>query len=162
QARPEILRQRKQLVEHVFGTLKRHLQHGYFLLKTLPKVRAEFSLSVLTYNLKRAIAIVSVPKLVAALREHSIGQKPAFAENDKAVLVRGMRQIYAWFCSKTMLNRNSGELTCRVFTHSDAVLDGCLKGCVQAVTEAQCHTRPWSRIVSHRAPNGLMPLEHTD
>ena len=45
-ARPEILRQRKELVEHVFGTMKRHLHHGYFLLKTLPKVRAEFSLTV--------------------------------------------------------------------------------------------------------------------
>ena len=74
-ARPDILRQRKELVEHVFGTMKRHLQHGYFLLKTLPKVRAEFSFTVLTYNLKRVIAILGVPKLLAALQNHAILEK---------------------------------------------------------------------------------------
>ena len=74
-ARPDMLRQRKELVEHVFGTMKRHLQHGYFLLKTLPKVRAEFSLTVLTYNLKRVIAILGVPKLLAALLDPAIQEK---------------------------------------------------------------------------------------
>ena len=36
-------------------------------LKILAKVRAEFSLSALAYNLKRVIAIVGVPGLIAAL-----------------------------------------------------------------------------------------------
>ena len=66
-AHPEILRKRKAIVEHPFGTIKRWMNQAYFLMKGLAKVRAEFSLSALAYNLKRLIAIVGVPGLVAAL-----------------------------------------------------------------------------------------------
>lgn len=59
--------QRKTLSEHPFGTMKRAMDHGYFLLKGLPKVRGEFSLAVLAYNLKRVLSIVGVPHLAAAL-----------------------------------------------------------------------------------------------
>jgi transposase len=64
---PEVFRQRTALSEHPFGTMKRAMDHGYFLLKGLPKVRGEFSLTVLAYNLKRVLAIVGVPRLLAAL-----------------------------------------------------------------------------------------------
>src|SRR6266403_1614304 len=57
-AQPDKLAQRKALIEHPFGTLKRSWHHGYFLLRTLPKVTTEFSLSVLTYNLRRALNIL--------------------------------------------------------------------------------------------------------
>jgi hypothetical protein len=66
---PEIMQWRMQLAEHPFGTLKRGWHHGYFLCRGLKKVAAEMSLSVLAYNLKRAVNILGVPKLVAALRE---------------------------------------------------------------------------------------------
>ena len=39
--------QRKALVEHPFGTMKRGMDQGYFLLKGMRKVRGEFSLTVL-------------------------------------------------------------------------------------------------------------------
>lgn len=65
--RPERMRLRKQLVEHPFGTMKRSMQQGYFLLRRLPKVAAEMSLTVLAYNLKRAITLLGVPTLLAAL-----------------------------------------------------------------------------------------------
>lgn len=65
--RPEVVRQRACLAEHPFGTMKRGMDQGYFLLRGLEKVKAEFSLTVLAYNLKRVIRIVGVPKLVAAL-----------------------------------------------------------------------------------------------
>jgi hypothetical protein len=42
------------------------MDQGYFLLKGLAKVRGEFSLTVLAYNLKRVCNIVGVPRLVAA------------------------------------------------------------------------------------------------
>jgi transposase/macrodomain Ter protein organizer (MatP/YcbG family) len=64
---PELFRQRKALAEHPFGTMKRSMDQGYFLLKGLTKVRGEFSLTVLAYNLKRALKIVGVPRLLAAL-----------------------------------------------------------------------------------------------
>jgi transposase len=65
---PEVMKQRKAVVEHVFGTLKRAMNHGSFLLRTCPKVAAEVSLSVLTYNIKRVVTILGVPKLLEALK----------------------------------------------------------------------------------------------
>lgn len=59
--------QRKALSEHPFGTMKRGMDQGYFLLKGLRKVRGEFSLTALAYNLKRVINLVGVPQLVALL-----------------------------------------------------------------------------------------------
>lgn len=64
---PALFRQRKVLAEHPFGTMKRAMDQGYFLLKGLSKVRGEFSLTVLAYNLKRVINLVGVPQLLAAL-----------------------------------------------------------------------------------------------
>ncbi len=50
--------QRKALSEYPFGTIKRAMDQGYFLLKGLRKVRGEFSLTVLAYNLKRVLNLV--------------------------------------------------------------------------------------------------------
>lgn len=58
---------RKELAEHPFGTMKRGMNQGYFLLKGLEKVRGEFSLTVLAYNLKRVLNLVGVPRLLEAL-----------------------------------------------------------------------------------------------
>jgi transposase len=64
---PELFAQRKALSEHPFGTIKRGMDQGYFLLKGLRKVRGEFSLTVLAYNLKRVLNLVAVPRLLEAL-----------------------------------------------------------------------------------------------
>jgi transposase len=66
-AHPDKLKQRGALVEHPFGTLKRTWNHGHFLLRTLPKVRAEFSLSILAYNLRRMLTILTPQQLSAAV-----------------------------------------------------------------------------------------------
>jgi hypothetical protein len=68
-ANPAIMKQRKELIEHVFGTMKRSMDQGYFLLRTRKKVAAEMSLTVLAYNLKRAITILGVKGLMAGLME---------------------------------------------------------------------------------------------
>ena len=39
----------------------------HFLLKGLPKVRTEWSLITLAYNLKRVFNLVSLPKLIEAV-----------------------------------------------------------------------------------------------
>jgi transposase len=67
QAQPEKLKLRKQLCEHPFGTLKRFFGYTYFLLKGLGKVRCEWSLMTLAYNLKRVLNLVSFEKLMAAV-----------------------------------------------------------------------------------------------
>lgn len=64
EANPDIIRKRKALVEHPFGTLKFWMNQSSFLMRGLEKVRAEFSLSALVYNLKRALNILGVKKLI--------------------------------------------------------------------------------------------------
>ena len=44
---PEKMRQRRETVEHPFGTLKMRLGATYFLMKTLPRVASEMALHVL-------------------------------------------------------------------------------------------------------------------
>jgi transposase len=66
---PAVLRMRQSLVEHPFGTMKHDKGEVSFLLRGLRKVSGEFSLSVLTYNLRRVLNILTLPELMAALRE---------------------------------------------------------------------------------------------
>lgn len=66
-AEPEKVKQRKCIVEHPFGTIKHSMDQGHFLMRGLPNVRSEMSLTVLAYNLKRVINILGVPNMVAAL-----------------------------------------------------------------------------------------------
>ena len=68
-AYPEKLRQRKALVEHPFGTLKRWFGYTYFLVKGLEMVRAEWTLMTLAYNLKRVLNLVRLEKLLAMVKE---------------------------------------------------------------------------------------------
>ena len=66
-ARPEILERRREIVEHPFGSIKQWINQGAFLMRRLEKVRAEFSLTALVYNLRRALNILGMEKLMAAV-----------------------------------------------------------------------------------------------
>jgi hypothetical protein len=66
-ANPLMMRRRKAMVEHPFGTLKRRMDGGRFLLRGLQKVKAEISLAATAYNLARAINILGTRKLCQAL-----------------------------------------------------------------------------------------------
>jgi transposase len=66
-ANPRAMRQRRETVEHPFGTMKARMGATHFLTKTLPKVAAEMALSVLAYNLTRVINIVGIKPLMAAI-----------------------------------------------------------------------------------------------
>ena len=65
---PQASRLRRQTAEHPFATLKAWMGTSHFLTKTLPKVRAEMSLHVLAYNMKRMMTIFGVQPLLQALR----------------------------------------------------------------------------------------------
>jgi transposase len=67
QNNPQIIKSRKTIVEHPFGTIKRAMNAGYFLCKRLAAVGAEMSLTVLAYNLKRVLNIVSFDDLIKAM-----------------------------------------------------------------------------------------------
>ena len=64
----EIAVQRKCIVEHPFGTLKHDMGIAYLLLRTIPKAEGELSLAFLVFNIKRALNIVGIQKLLAVLR----------------------------------------------------------------------------------------------
>ena len=65
----EIYKLRQQIVEHVFGTVKRTMGGGYFLLRTKEKVKAEAALLLLGYNLKRTKNYLGFEKTMEMLEE---------------------------------------------------------------------------------------------
>ena len=67
-ANPNAMRQRRETVEHPFGTIKARMGATHFLMKTLPKVAAEMALHVLAYNLTRVMNIIGIKPLMAAIR----------------------------------------------------------------------------------------------
>ncbi len=65
---PQAMRQRRETVEHPFGTLKMRMGATHFLMKRLPKVATEMALHVLAYNLTRVMNIIGVQPLLAVMR----------------------------------------------------------------------------------------------
>lgn len=66
-ADPTWMKQRRETVEHPFGTMKWLMAGPRFLVKGLKKAKAELALGVLSHNLKRVINILGVPALLGAL-----------------------------------------------------------------------------------------------
>ncbi|MEP6811103.1 MAG: IS1182 family transposase [Chthoniobacterales bacterium] len=64
---PQIMRRRKAIIEHCFGTIKRSFGYDYFLCRGKRQVTTEVNLTVLAYNLKRVCNILGVQNLIAAV-----------------------------------------------------------------------------------------------
>jgi transposase len=64
---PEMMRVRRQTVEHPFGTIKSWMGWTHFLMRSLPRVRTEMSLHVLAYNLKRVMRILGIGAMMRAM-----------------------------------------------------------------------------------------------
>lgn len=64
--KPDISKTSKRLClsEHPFGTIKRAMGAGYFLLKGIQKVTGEFALSCLGYNIERARNLLGFHKMM--------------------------------------------------------------------------------------------------
>ena len=67
-ANPQAMRQRRETVEHPFGTLKMRMGATHFLMKRLKNVATEMALHVLAYNLTRVMNIMGVKPLIAAMQ----------------------------------------------------------------------------------------------
>lgn len=65
---PEMMRIRRQTVEHPFGTLKAWMDATHFLTRTLERVSTEMSLHVLAYNFKRVLNLLGNSALMAAMK----------------------------------------------------------------------------------------------
>jgi transposase len=66
------MRRRAALVEHPFGTLKCRAGYRHFLLRGFDKVRGEWSLMALCYNLTRVLNILGLDKLIAHLAKRKL------------------------------------------------------------------------------------------
>lgn len=66
-SRPEVINRRKEVVEHPFGSIKQWMNQGAFLMRRIENVRGEISLTSLAYNLRRAINLVGIAGLIAAV-----------------------------------------------------------------------------------------------
>lgn len=64
----EMMRIRRQTVEHPFGTLKAWMGATHLLTRTLDRVSTEMSLHVLAYSFKRVLSLLGNSALMAAMR----------------------------------------------------------------------------------------------
>jgi transposase len=64
---PQAMRQRRETVEHPFGTIKARMGATHFLTKRLKNVRTEMALHVLAYNLTRVMNIIGIKPLIKAM-----------------------------------------------------------------------------------------------
>ena len=69
---PEMMRIRRQTVEHPFGTIKSWMGATHFLTKTLHRVSTEMSLHVLAYNVKRVMKLLGIGGLIDAIRASAL------------------------------------------------------------------------------------------
>jgi len=68
QENPDKIKARACIVEHPFGTIKQPMNQGYFLTRGFEGVKAELSLTMLSYNIKRVLNILGVDKLLEEMK----------------------------------------------------------------------------------------------
>jgi transposase len=97
------MRRRSGLVEHPFGTLKCRAGYRHFLVRGFAKVRGEWSLMALCYNLARVLSIIGLDGLVAHLAKRSATAARQL-QNAAAALLRRARALLGAFCEDITLN----------------------------------------------------------
>ncbi|MBA7575855.1 hypothetical protein ES708_17691 [subsurface metagenome] len=69
ESNPEYYRQRQQIAEHMFGTLKRQRGFTHTLVRKKDNVLGEVGLMFIGYNLTRCISILGIENLIKALKK---------------------------------------------------------------------------------------------
>ena len=64
----QMYKTRQQIVEHVFGTVKRDLGYTYLLLRGSEKVKGETFMHFLIYNIKRICNIKKTKDIIEAIQ----------------------------------------------------------------------------------------------
>lgn len=83
---PALYKKRPQIIEHLFGTIKRSWGYTYTLLKGMKKVNGEVAIIFTMYNFRRAISILGVNELMNRLKEW----KPVNKCQKKTILFYGL------------------------------------------------------------------------
>ena len=87
----QLYRQRQELNEHIFGTIKRQWGYNHTNLSGLEKVNGEMALIMTVYNIKRSINILGIENLLAKLQNW----KPDYAKASKLWLKRSILKLSA-------------------------------------------------------------------
>jgi transposase len=66
---PQLYKRRQQIIEHIFGTIKRSWGYTYTLLKGIEKVNGEMAIIFTIYNMRRGVSIFGVKELISRLKQ---------------------------------------------------------------------------------------------
>jgi transposase len=97
---PDLYQRRMELSEHPFGVVKRIWGFGQFLCRGNEMVTGEIALAFMAFNLRRAVNILGVKKLVEAI--HNAASLP---ENPFASLMRSIFSMFEPFFGFVRLAR---------------------------------------------------------
>ena len=75
---PNYYRTRQQIIEHQFGTLKRHWHFDYLLTKGKTKVMGEVYIAFICYNLRRTVSVLSFNDLMDRIKRYKKLNKVLF------------------------------------------------------------------------------------
>jgi transposase len=103
----DLMRRRSGIVEHPFGTLKCRAGYRHFLVRGFEKVRGEWSLMALCYNLTRVLNILGFEGFVACMRKKAL----ALLQSAHAAALYGIRFVQDAFRTPIISKFAIGPLT---------------------------------------------------
>jgi len=104
-----VMRRRSGLAEHPFGTLKCRAGYRHFLLRGFNKVRGEWSLMALCYNLTRVLNIIGIEGFLAYLAKHAAALAFLLLQRTNAAISL-VRTLLGAFCEQIAPQRALARL----------------------------------------------------
>ncbi len=93
-----LYRKRQEINEHIFGTIKRQWGYNHTNLRGLEKVNGEMALIMTVYNMKRAINILGIEKLLYKLKTWKPNYKKAtLPKENRPILKRFNEYTFTHF-----------------------------------------------------------------
>jgi radical SAM protein with 4Fe4S-binding SPASM domain len=98
QRHAKLYRTRQEINEHIFGTIKRKWGFNYTNLIGLEKVNGEWSLIMLSYNIKRTLNILDFGDLMLKLEKWKPNYRKAWRclQNQTRLAACRTREFYEW------------------------------------------------------------------
>lgn len=90
----DLYRKRQEINEHIFGTIKRQWGYNHTNLRGLAKVNGEMALIMTVYNMKRAINILGIEKLLERLKSWKPDYKKASGFSQKQSILKLFNRPY--------------------------------------------------------------------
>ena len=99
---PQYYKRRQAIVEHPFGTMKRHWGYTHTLLKGLQKVNGEMNLIMFCYNFLRTKNILGFEKMLEAIKNWTPDYNKVVCAFKKAII----KMIYGQKDTSIFLSAN--------------------------------------------------------